>query len=160
MTFDEWKCLKKGTNKIRFEHCLDENNEIQYMRDIQGHAGAARIDLILQNHVLLLHGRSGHFCHVGSACRFECGKTWISKGKDDKHATLRQSIPWQHRCSLFDTSRINRERTNKNGVPRTMHHIGLMCGSRKNKGLEFWQTIDSAITLFDSIQTDCLDKVV
>ena len=29
-----------------------------------------------------------------------------------------------------------------------------------NKGLEFWQTINNAITLYDSIPADCLEKVV
>ena len=38
-TFEDWKrCLETGTNKIRFEHCLD--HQIQCMISVQGHFGA------------------------------------------------------------------------------------------------------------------------
>ena len=40
-TFDDWKtCLGTGTSKIRLKCCLNENNQIQYMRSVQGHSGA------------------------------------------------------------------------------------------------------------------------
>ena len=59
--------------------------------------------------------------------------------KDNRHASLQQSIQWQHRWSLLATNRSNRERFHKNWNEdgRTMLYIGLICDSRKTKDWNF-----------------------
>ena len=44
-TFDDWKhSLVNGTDKFRFEYCLDQDNRIKCMRSIQGYSGEGLID--------------------------------------------------------------------------------------------------------------------
>ena len=45
---------EQGATKVRFEYCLDNNDDVQYMRAIQGHSGGERIDPKLQNDLLFL----------------------------------------------------------------------------------------------------------
>ena len=48
-TFEDRKSgLTKGTDKVRIEYCLDDENRIQYMRSVQGHSGQRPIDPKLQ----------------------------------------------------------------------------------------------------------------
>ena len=54
---EDWKtCLEHGTDKIRFEYCLDRKRQIQYMRSVRGHSGGQQIDPRLQNNVHISHG--------------------------------------------------------------------------------------------------------
>ena len=53
--YDQKTCLENGMEKIRFEHYLNRNRQIQNMRSVQSHPGGQRIDPKLWNHVLILH---------------------------------------------------------------------------------------------------------
>ena len=52
--------------KLRFECCLDEYNQVQSMRSVQGHSGREHINPRLQNNVLVPCGWSDHLHHMGS----------------------------------------------------------------------------------------------
>ena len=41
--------LERGSNKNRFQCCLDSDGHIQYLRSIQGHSQGNRVDLSLQD---------------------------------------------------------------------------------------------------------------
>ena len=43
--------VKRGSNKTRFEYCLDSMGDILYMQALQGHDGGDRVDPTLQNNV-------------------------------------------------------------------------------------------------------------
>ena len=66
-SFDDSRIfLENGTDKIRFEYCLDRNRQIQYMRSVQSHSAGLGIDPKLQNNVPFLHERTDCIYHVGS----------------------------------------------------------------------------------------------
>ena len=49
-TFDDWKTsLQNGTNKIRFEYCIVENNQIQYMRSVSRMPADCLVKVVKRN---------------------------------------------------------------------------------------------------------------
>ena len=48
-----WNSFQKGTNKVRFEYCETSQNELVYVRAIQGHSGGETLSREFMNHVLL-----------------------------------------------------------------------------------------------------------
>ena len=117
-----------GTDKIRFEYCLEN------MRSVQGHSGGQQFDPELQNIVLVSYGWSDSISHVGSSFDFRSiceggliadGTGIREEGRQTRFFTV-QSIPWQYRCSLLDANGTNREtfHTNCNGDECTKQYIG------------------------------------
>ena len=62
----EWlDLLHQGSDKKRFQYCLNSHGLIIYMRAIQGHSGGIKVDLALLDNVEILYGWSEYFHHVG-----------------------------------------------------------------------------------------------
>ena len=59
-------CLLKGTNKIRFEYCLNQRDQIINLRAPQGHSGGVGVDPTLQHKVQILDGWTDYIRHVES----------------------------------------------------------------------------------------------
>ena len=67
-TFEDWKdCLTYGTDKIRFENCLDQTNRKTYLRSMQGHSGGVRTDSKLQHNVQIPDGWIDDICNLESS---------------------------------------------------------------------------------------------
>ena len=74
-TFEDWQdCVKYGTDKIRFEYCLDQHGRITYWRSIQDHSGGVRVDPTLRTNVNIPHGWTDYIYHVGSALDYRSEK--------------------------------------------------------------------------------------
>ena len=44
-SFEDWKrCPEHGSDKVRFEHCVDNLGNPQYLQAIQGHSGGGNLD--------------------------------------------------------------------------------------------------------------------
>ena len=59
--------LRDGSNKKRFQHCLDSDGFIHYMRAIQGHFGGNKFDPSLLENVEVPYMWSEFFYHAGSS---------------------------------------------------------------------------------------------
>ena len=61
----QWRNLiHRGSDKPRFQYCLDPNENLMYIRAIQGHSGGALIDPELLNYVEIPFGWKEHLHHV------------------------------------------------------------------------------------------------
>ena len=54
-------CLRKGTNKIRYEYCVNALGRIRYLRAFRGHAGGVKVKPTLQSNVKILYGWTDFF---------------------------------------------------------------------------------------------------
>ena len=66
---DRWKaCLAAGGGaKRRYQYCTDSSGEILHLRALQRHSGRNRIDLSLQDNVVIQSGFFQHIHHIGCA---------------------------------------------------------------------------------------------
>ena len=53
-------CVKTGSNKTRFEYCLESMGDILYTQALEGHYGGDRVDPTLQNIVEIPFGWIEH----------------------------------------------------------------------------------------------------
>ena len=61
-----WNYTHKGSNRVRFECCETFQNDLVYVRAIQGHSGGETIAPDLMNHVLLTLKWKDIMYHKGS----------------------------------------------------------------------------------------------
>ena len=73
--------LPRGSNKQKFQYCLDSLGKCLYMRDLQGHSGRNKVEPTLQDTVGIPYRWVEHIYHTGSA--FHCN-TIIQAGSDRK----------------------------------------------------------------------------
>ena len=127
---------------------------------VQGLPGGERIGPRLQNNVLIPYGWSEHIGPFVMEASLQ-GESDFDE-KDDKHAALQQFTRYEQQCSLLDSRKMNRDNhgTIWDVDRHTMQSFGLILRLAHNKGLEFWQTVNNAIILYDSMPPDCQVKVV
>ena len=58
--------FQKESKKKRFQHCLDSNGNILYMRATQGHPGGNKVDLSLQDNVKIPYNLIEYIYQDGS----------------------------------------------------------------------------------------------
>ena len=67
-TDEDWlHCLFLGSIKTRFEICKNENEELRYIRAIQGHSGGKIASPRLMNYVTIPYRWKRFIHHVGRA---------------------------------------------------------------------------------------------
>ena len=59
--------LKRGSDKTRFEHCLNSLGKIQYLRAFRGHSSEVRVDPTQQSNVKVPNGWTNYIYHVGTS---------------------------------------------------------------------------------------------
>ena len=59
--------LHRGSDKKSFQHCLNSDDVIHYMRAIQSHSGGNKVDPLLLDKVQIPYRWSEYFYHVGSS---------------------------------------------------------------------------------------------
>ena len=59
--------IHRGSNKPRFQYCVDSNNDILRVRAIHGDPGGELMDLDLMNHVPIPLRWKEYVYHVGSS---------------------------------------------------------------------------------------------
>ena len=82
--------LPRGSNKQKFQYCLDSMGKCLYMRDLQGHSGGNKVEPTLQDTVEIPYRWVEHIYHTGSA--FHCN-TIIQTSLIDKHASFLRRTP-------------------------------------------------------------------
>ena len=60
----------EGSNKTRFDYCVNSKNSLMYIRAIQGHTGGNLIALELMGHVIIPFNWKEFVFHRG--CSFNC----------------------------------------------------------------------------------------
>ena len=107
--------LEQGTNKIRFEYCLDNNGDIQYMRALQGHSWLRANWPKTAKRCFFLCGWTDYMYQVGSGSGYRsiCDNGLIAKGSEFKR---------EGRQTCFFT-------TVKHFLPQGMGSYGLSCSS-------------------------------
>ena len=85
-TNQEWvDLLRRGTDKKRFQYCLNSDGFTHYMRAIQGHSGRSNVDPSLLDNVQIPYRWSEYLYHVGSSLDLHPIKSGlIAGGKDTK----------------------------------------------------------------------------
>ena len=65
-TIPEWlDLLESGSDRNRFQYCLNLDGIILYVRAVQGHSGGTKVDPTLLDNVLIPYKWSEYLCHVG-----------------------------------------------------------------------------------------------
>ena len=115
----EWLDLHhNGCDKNKFQYCLHSDGLILYMRAIQGHSGATKVDPSLLDDVLIPYKWSECFYHVGSSLCihsiFHSGL--LAGGKDTKG---RQTVFF---TALDYMSNVQKEEHQDVSKPRKVHY--------------------------------------
>ena len=78
--------IHRGSNKPRFQHCVGSNNNLLYVRAIQGHSGGDLIDPELLNPVAIPPRWKEYLYHVGSSFTVNSIQQagYIAGGKDTR----------------------------------------------------------------------------
>ena len=91
--------LERGSNKSRFQYCLDSDGNILYLRTSQGHSGGNRVDLSLQDNVRIPYACVEYIYHVASSLVYNSitqagllGRWKIGK-KDERRSFSQQWVP-------------------------------------------------------------------
>ena len=158
-TDEDWLyCLYLGSIKTRFEIYKDENEELRYIRAIQGHSVGMIMSPRLMNYVMIPYEWKRIIYHVH--CR-----NWIS-GRRKKRKEGRPTIFFTP-LDPFNSDAAEAESTTDTKKPRkvkyqihwrpqqdTVHWIDL--STAQDAGLEFWQTGSNAIITYQSVSKECV----
>ena len=85
--------LQQGSDKKRFQYCLNSHSLILYMRAIQVHSGWTKVDPTLLDNVQILYKWSEYFHHSGYTHSITQSGL-IARGKDAKEYKRYSSPPW------------------------------------------------------------------
>ena len=169
-TRDEWiEHLARGSNKQRFQHCLDSTGNLLYLRAIQSHSGRQKVDPTLQDNVMLPNNFVKYIYHVG--CSHDLHSIiqsgLIAGGKDARKG--RQTVfftvvdPMHEHLTKEQYYDVTQPRVVPYKSKWKVHQSGVYWVNlpvAQKKGLTFYQTQSNAIILHDSVPADCIERVV
>ena len=157
-----------GSDKHRFQYCLDSNENLMYIRAIQGHSGGALVDPELMNYVAIPLGWKEYLYHVGGSFAMHSimQAGLVAGGKDTKEG--RQTVFFTVLDRLGDELDEEYEDLSQ---PRRVHYKSkwrvtqdaiywINLAKAQNNGITLWQTRPHAIILCDSVSADCIEKVL
>ena len=132
-TNPEWlDLLHRGSDKKRFQHCLNSDDVIHYMRAIQSHTGGNTVDPLLLDNLQIPHRRNEYFYHVD----------WHEEEYQDVSKS-RMVVQYKTKWKVFHDA---------------IYWINLR--KVQDEGFEFWQTRSNATILYVPVPADCVEKVV
>ena len=111
--------ILRGSNKPRFQYFLDLNENLMYVRAIQGHSGEAMVYPDMLNDVAIPFGWKEYLCHVEGSFTLHSNMqaVLIAVGKDTKEG--RQSVFFTALDPLSDEPDEEYEDSTK---PRKVHY--------------------------------------
>ena len=170
---DKWMDVlsKGGGQKKRFQYCLKPNypQKFLYFRAIQGHSGST-IKPALQDNVLLQEGFSKYVFHVGNGkeLRSIVRNGLVPAGfstKTGRHAVFFTVVnPMDDEQGLRETfcdlsiARIAPYKNTWKPLQDTVCWCNLMLA--QERGLQFYQTRSFAVTLYDTLPAEFIEKAV
>ena len=168
-TNNEWlDLLHEGSDKKRFQCCLNSDSFIHHLRAIRGHSGGNRVDPVLLDSVKIPHLRSEYLYHVGSSlCMHSIIPAGlIAGGKDAKEG--RQTVFFKavdpmtgsQEEEYQDVSKITKSTQQEHAESVSGCHTSDQSGKDSRKKIRNGQTRPNAILLDDSVPADCVEKVV
>ena len=163
----QWLSLKhRGSDKTRFQSCLDSSEKLIHLRAVQRHSVGALVDPALLEslnstwmEIVPLPRRrflGDALHHASRACRRR-------KGRQRRTADCLPYClgPHGHPTRSIRIYR-NHERYNTKSKWKMTQDVMYWINSRiaEDKGLTFWQTRSRAFILYDSVPADCIEKLV
>ena len=166
---NEIEHLIRGSNKERFQHGLDSDGNLLYVRAIQGDSGKPKVDPTLQGNVMLPMNFVEYIYHVGCShdlpaiiqCGLDCRRKRYKKGRQTVFFTAVDPVQeTQGEEPDYDVAqpRIVPYNSKRKVHQNAVYRVNLP-GAQK-KGLTFYQTQSSAIILHDPVPADCVARVV
>ena len=162
--------LYRGSHKTRFEICENADDELGYIRAIQGHSGGMVIQPELMNYVLIPCKWKQFIYHMGRARdRYSIAEAGlVAGGKENEEG--RQTIFFAP-LDPYHSDAIEVESSTDFSKPRKVHYqthwkpeqdavYWINLSRAQDCGLKFWQTQSHAIIVFQSVPSECVEKVV
>ena len=152
-----------GSNKTRFEYCLNSRKELVYSRGIQVHTGGITIRLEIMKNTLIPYNWKDFIFHRSSAFnQFSITQTGLVAGKASEGRLLIHS-------EVMRTKKKNQVKTVQH--PRKVHFRShwrrgqnavywTILSRAQDHVLEFWQTKSTAIIVYQSVPNHCIERVV
>ena len=93
---------QKGSDKQRFQYCLDSTDFLLYVRALQGHSGRNKVDPSVQDNVeipynwieCICHAGSSHDCRSHYPIRVDCKRERYERRKTNSILHSRGSCDW------------------------------------------------------------------
>ena len=155
----------RGNHKTRFEICKNADDELGYIRAIQGHSGGMVIQPELMNYVLIPCKWKQVIYHMGCARdRYSIAEAGLVAGGEENEGG-RQTIFF----TPLDPYPIEVESSTDFSKPRKVHYqthwrpeqdavYWINLSRAQDCGLKIWKTQSHAIIVYQS--RECVEKVV
>ena len=136
----EWLgCIHRGSNKPRFRHCVESNNNLLYVRAIQGDSGGDDCSCILkscrnstQMERILVSCRKLLHRELNPTSRTH--RKWKGHERRATNGILHTLLVMKHKKSIRKVHYKNKWKNHQDAV----HQVNLE--KTQEKGLQFWQT--------------------
>ena len=168
-----WKSTmtRGGGNKKRFQYCTDSSEqEILYLRALQGHSRRNLIDPSLQDNVLIPDTFSEYIYHIGCAINLHSitNSGLIAGGQNSSREmqtvffTAVNSMDKDHKdpqkLDLNQARLASYKQKTWKRHQDTVYKVDFQLAQRK--GLKFYQTRLNAIILYDTLPAYCVPKAI
>ena len=157
--------MARGSNKQRFQYCLDSSGNLLYLRDIQGHSARLKVDPTVQHNVMLPNNSVKYIYHLGCShnLHYIIQSVLIAGGKDARKG--RQTV------FLTAVDPVNEHLTKEQHYHRVVPYKSkwkvhenevywVNVPVAQKKALTFYQTQSNAMILHNSVPADCIERVV
>ena len=162
--------IYEGSNKMRFQYCMNSKNVLFYIRVIQGHTGGNMIASELIGHVRIPYNWKEFLFHRGVLV-MSLQSSYQESSLEDEKAKKEDRSSSSHTLNPFGDNPDGEEFSDdvsKSG--KVLYHrkwkntqdavYWINLARAQDKGLRFWKTRSHAVIVYSSVLAGCIHKVI